>query len=288
MGDYNNNSLTLEEFKLEWLRYDENGNFLNPRIVMIAPSGSGKSWVVKNVLHTLRDIPCGSVIAPTDKMTKFYDDFIPPVFINHDYKPTIIPKILNRQKIIIDKNKKREEENKKPIDPRTFLVMDDCMSSAKDWSKDQCISEIMFQGRHYQLTYILTMQYCLGITPDLRTQFNYVFLLGEDNAASRKKLHLHWAGVFPTLELFESVFSQVTENYGCMVINNRIKSTDLTKKVFWFRAKEPPEFKLGSQKLLEFNEENYDKDHENKKPTSFNSLSFGSKKKTNIRVKLLS
>ncbi len=281
------NALVLEEFKLKWLRCDESGNFLNPRIAIIAPSGSGKSWVVKNLLYTLRDIPCGTVIAPTDKMTKFYDDFICSSFINHEYKPNIIPKILTRQSKIIEKNKTREKEGKALIDPRTFLVMDDCMADAKTWSKDQCISEIMFQGRHYQLTFILTMQYCLGITPDLRTQFNYVFLLGEDNAASRKKLHQHWAGVFPSLDAFEQVFAQVTQNYGCMVINNRIKTTDLTKKVFWFRAKPVPDFKLGIPKVVKFHEENYNPEYNNKKD-AFDMILSTNKKKANIRVKLMS
>ena len=166
--------------------------------------------------------------------------------------------------------------------------MDDCMATAKEWSKDQCIAEIMMQGRHYQLTYILTMQYCLGISPDLRTQFNFVFLLGDDNAENRKKLWRHWAGVFPTLDAFEQVFAQVTQDYGCMVINNRIKSTDLSKKVFWFRANKTPDFKLGTPQLLKFSEENFDKEHENRNVSSFNNnLLYGNRKKTNIRVKLV-
>lgn len=288
MNDLNPDNLVLEEFKLEWLRYDENGNFLNPRIVMIAPSGSGKSWVVKNVLYTLRDIPCGTVIAPTDKMTKFFDDFVYSSFINHEYKSTIIPKIFMRQKIIIEKNKKREIEGKKPIDPRTFLVMDDCMATKHLWLKDPYILEIMNQGRHFQLTFILTMQYCLGIQPELRTQFNFIFLLGEDNAASRKKLHEHWAGVFPKLDLFEQVFAQVTQDYGCMVINNRIKTNDLTKKVFWFKAKKTDDFKLGSNKLIDFHKVNFDPEYGTKKNYGFNALLYGNKKKSTIKVKMIS
>jgi hypothetical protein len=110
---------------------------------MIAPSGSGKSWVVRNVLHILRDIPCGSIIAPTDKMTKFYNDFVPPSFIYDDYKPSTIPKILMRQSNIIDKNKQRKINNKRLIDPRSFLVMDDCMAQKHLWLKDPNILEIM-------------------------------------------------------------------------------------------------------------------------------------------------
>jgi hypothetical protein len=280
-------TLKLEEFDIKTLIKDQDGEYIHPRIVMIAPSGSGKSWIVRNILHEMRDIPCGSIIAPTDKMNKFYDDFMPASFIHHEYKPEIIPNILGRQGKILEKNEQRLIAGKKPIDPRSFLVMDDCMADKDKWIKDPKMLEIMNQGRHFKLTYILTMQYCLGIQPELRTQFNFVFLLGDDNAASRKKIHEHWAGVFPKRDLFEQVFLQVTSDYGCMVINNRIKTTDLTKKVFWFKAKKVPDFKIGSIKYLKFHDDRYDPEHMQKQQL-FDILTFGcNKKKSNIIVKLV-
>jgi len=279
-------TLKLDEFKVDSLIKDDDGNYIHPRIVMIAPSGSGKSWIVRNILYEMKDIPCGTVIAPTDKMNKFFDEFLPSVFIHHDYKPEIIPHILGRQRRILDKNEQRDKLGKDHLDSRTFLVMDDCMASKHLWLKDPNILEIMNQGRHFKLTFILTMQYCLGIQPELRTQFNFIFLLGEDNAASRKKLWEHWAGVFPKFDLFEQVFLQVTTNYGCMVINNRIRTTDLSKKVFWFKAKKVPNFRIGSPAFLKFHEERYDPEYQLKQQL-FDVLSYGSKKKTNIVVKLI-
>ena len=36
--------------------------------------------------------------------------------------------------------------------------------------------------------------------------------------------------MFPTRDIFEQVFLQVTDNYGCMVINNRLRSSDIKLK----------------------------------------------------------
>jgi len=280
-------TLKIEEFNIGSLIKDEKGEYINPRIVMIAPSGSGKSWIVRNILFEMRDIPCGVIIAPTDKMNRFYDDFVPPLYIHHEYRPQIVPSLLSRQRKILEKNEEREKKHKKPIDPRSFLVMDDCMASKNEWMNDPKILEIMNQGRHFKLTYILTMQYCLGIQPELRTQFNFVFLLGDDNAASRKKIWMHWAGVFPKFDLFEKVFLQLTENYGCMVINNRIKSLDLSKKVFWFKAKKVPEFKIGIPKFIKFSQEHYDKNYQ-KKEELFDVTTYGAKKsKSNVIVRMM-
>lgn len=213
--------LHFDKFNMRNLVYDETGKFMNPRIAIIAKSGSGKSWVIREILYYLykTEIPCGTIIAPTDKLTKFYDDFIPPCFIFHEYKEEVIPKILHRQRLIIEKNEQRTNNNKSKIDPRTFLVMDDCMSSKHLWLKDPSILSIFNEGRHFQLTFILSMQYSLGIQPELRSNFDFVFLLGEDNFSNRKRLYEHYAGIFPTRELFESAFSSLTDNYGCMVIN---------------------------------------------------------------------
>ena len=148
--------LQLDKFDLQQLVTDQNGDFLNPRIAIIAKSGSGKSWVIKDILSYIRDVPCGCIIAPTDKMTGFYNDFFPVSYIHHEYKEDIIPKLLGRQKLILEKNKNRKDQGKKQIDPRTFLIMDDCMSSKHLWLKDPCMLSIFNECRHYQLTFILS------------------------------------------------------------------------------------------------------------------------------------
>lgn len=287
MGEDLGNVLTFDKFNMKNLVYDENNQFLNPRIAIIAKSGSGKSWVIREILYYLykTKIPGGTVIAPTDKMTKFYNDFIPPAFINHEYKEHIIPKLLQRQRMIIDKNEQRKKAKKPIVDPRAYLVMDDCMSSKHLWLRDPCVLSIFNEGRHFQLTFILAMQYSLGIQPELRSNFDFIFLLGEDNFSNRKKLYEHYAGIFPSRDIFEMAFSELTNDYGCMVINNRVRCTDLRKKVFHFRANKTPPFKLGIEKLLMFNDENFDPKHE-KKANAFDLTAHVFKRRTNVRIKL--
>ena len=41
--------------------------------------------------------------------------------------------------------------------------------------------------------------------------------------------------MFPT-KIYLIKFLQVTDNYGCMVINNRLRSSDI-EKVFWYKKK---------------------------------------------------
>ena len=277
--------LELDRFDMANLAYDPNNDFKNPRIAVIAKSGSGKSWVVRDILYYLHDVPCGAIIAPTDKMTKFYDSIFPPSFIHHEYKENIIPRVLQRQRMILEKNEKRKKKHKKPVDPRSILLMDDCMSSKHLWLKDPNMLAIFNEGRHYQITFILTMQYCLGIQPELRSNFDYIFMLGEDFVNNRKKLYEHYAGMFPSRDIFEQVFMQVTDDYGCMVIDNRLRSNDLKKKVFWYKAKNREDFKVGSKQFTKFHKKYFDKNYGDRRKVLDMSLLITGRRKKNIIVR---
>ena len=49
--------LQLDKFDLKNLVLDPSGDFLNPRIAIIAKSGSGKSWVIRDIMNYIKDIP---------------------------------------------------------------------------------------------------------------------------------------------------------------------------------------------------------------------------------------
>ena len=106
-------------------------------------------------------------------------------------------------------------------------------------------------GRHWKILLIITMQYPLGIPPNLRTNIDYVFILREPYINNRKKIYENYAGMFPTFESFCQVMDQCTENYECLVINNNSKSNKLTEQIFWYKAESHPNFKLGSKEYWE-------------------------------------
>ena len=98
---------------------------------------------------------------------------------------------------------------------------------------------------------IFCMQYPLGIPPNLRTNIDYVFILREPYLANRKRIWENYASMFPTLESFCAVMDQTTENYECLVINNNAKSNKLNDQVFWYKAQDHPDFRLGSKEFWE-------------------------------------
>jgi hypothetical protein len=247
-------SLSVKEFKLDSM-------CPNPAIVMIAKRASGKSWVCRSILKHFKDIPVGLIIAPTERMANppFYSDFFPDSYIHYEYKSETIEKLLYRQDIMIEKQMDREQQGKRPIDARGFILMDDCLSKKGSWMKDQPIMELLFNGRHYQLMYMLTMQFPLGISPELRCNFDYIFLLKEDFYSNLKRLYDHYAGMFPTFDSFRLVFKELTANFGSMVIVNRGAVDCFLDKVFWYKAENEPVGMIGCNQFVKHHDDNYDK-----------------------------
>lgn len=254
----------------------------DPAIIMIAKRGSGKSWVVRALLEFFKDIPVGLIIAPTDRMNSFYGKFFPDSYIHYEYKSEIIDNVLKRQRIIIQKEKEKNAQGKK-IDPRSFIIMDDCLGQKGSWVRDKPIQELLYNGRHYRIMYILTMQFPLGITPELRSNFDYIFLLAEDYISNQKRIYDHYAGMFPSFDSFRQVFTQLTADFGSMVIVNRGVKTTLFDKVFYYKApdlSQMSEVKIGCKQFRDFHKNNYNEEWM-KAGEEFNEVEYFLNKKKN-------
>lgn len=252
-------------------------------IAMIAKRATGKSYLTREILYHKRDIPTAMAISKTEKLNKFYGDFIPDLYIFDNYESCILSKIYQRQSKLNEDNIKRKKEGKRQKDDRIMLIMDDCMSSKGSWIKDENVLELFFNGRHHHVSFILTMQYAVGIPPEMRSNFDYIFLLAEDFINNRKRLYEHYAGMFPSFDIFQQVFTEVTDNFGVMVIDNRSRSKNITDKVFWYKAKNPPSFTMGSKKYKKFHKKNYDNQW-NKRVPLVDNLSLMTRKKNNTKI----
>lgn len=243
--------------KFQLKRFDMSSIGDDKVIVMIGKRETGKSFLTKDLLWHNRDIPIGTVISATESANKFYSYMVPSLFIHDDFSPSIIANVLKRQKLIIKKCRKEIKQcGSTNIDPRAFLVLDDCLADAHSWVRDRSIRTVFMNGRHYKLFFVLTCQYPLGIPPNLRTNIDYVFILRETIVNNRKRIYDNYAGMFPSFDFFCQVMNACTENYECLVINNNAKSNKLEDQVFWYKAEPHDNFRLGAKEFWALQEEN--------------------------------
>jgi hypothetical protein len=247
-------TLDLKKFDMKNISFRPNEN-KGPVIVLIGKRDTGKSFLVRDLLYYHQDIPIGTVISGTEEGNGFYSKMVPKLFVHHEYNTAIIENILKRQRTVLKQVKKEIEMYKRStIDPRAFVILDDCLFD-NTWSRDKLMKLLFMNGRHWKIMLVITMQYPLGIPPMLRTNIDYVFILRENYIANRRRIYENYAGMFPTFESFCQVMDQCTENFECLVINNNSKSNKLYDQVFWYKAEAHNDFKLGSKEFWEMSKD---------------------------------
>jgi hypothetical protein len=254
-------TLELKKFDMKNISFKPNEN-KGPVVVLIGKRDTGKSFLVRDLLYYQQDIPIGTVISGTEEGNGFYAKMVPKLFVHHEYNSAIIENILKRQRTVLKQIKKEMETYKRSnIDPRAFVILDDCLYD-NTWSRDKLMRLLFMNGRHWKVMLVITMQYPLGIPPTLRTNIDYVFILRENYIANRKRIYENYAGMFPTFESFCQVMDQCTENYECLVINNNSKSNKLHDQVFWYKADNHGDFRLGSKEFWDLSKNLKDDEEE--------------------------
>jgi hypothetical protein len=116
-------------------------------------------------------------------------------------------------------------------------------------------------GRHWKIFFMLTMQYCMDLSPDLRANVDYVFVLRENVIQNRERLYKSFFGVFPTFDMFCQVMNSCTENYECLVLDNTSKSNRIEDCVFYYKAPIRRGFRIGSDAMWQYHQKNYNPNH---------------------------
>ena len=245
-----NMNLELKKFDMRNITFKPDEN-KGPVIVLIGRRDTGKSFLVRDLLYYHQDIPVGTVISGTEAGNGFFGNHVPKLFIHDEYNSAIIENILKRQKMVLKQmQKEKTAYGRSSIDPRVFVILDDCLYD-QSWTRDKVMRLLFMNGRHWKVMLIITMQYPLGVPPNLRTNIDYVFILREPYISNRKRIYDNYAGMFPTFESFCQVMDQCTENYECLVINNNAKSNRLDEQIFWYKAQSHKNFRLGAKEFWE-------------------------------------
>ena len=142
-------TLELKKFDMKNISFKPNEN-KGPVVVLIGRRDTGKSFLVRDLLFYHQDIPIGTVISGTEEGNGFYSTHVPKLFIHDEYNTAIIENVLKRQRQVLKQVKKEQETYKRSnIDPRTFVIMDDCLYDAS-WTKDKMMRLMFMNGRHWK------------------------------------------------------------------------------------------------------------------------------------------
>jgi hypothetical protein len=217
--------------------------------VFIGKRGTGKSTLVTDILWHKKHIPAGIAMSGTEDGNGHYKQFIPDLFVYGEYKRDAVEKLLERQHRLVKTLGKDKA-------PSVFLLMDDCMYD-RAFMRDDCMRRLFMNGRHWNIFFMLTTQYCMDMLPYVRTNVDYVFALRDNVRQNRENLYKAFFGVFPTFDQFCQVMDSCTENYECMVLDNTSKSNKISDCVFWYKAPIRKNFRVGGPSFWQYHQRYY-------------------------------
>jgi hypothetical protein len=203
--------------------------------------------LILDILYRHRDKFAKSVLfSGTTESSGDFAGVVPDVFTYDGYSEEKASKYWQKQKQIVMKRGKGNYKN------QAVMIIDDCMHDTS-WVRSKTVADIFMNGRHYDMLFILAMQYCMGILPGLRTCVDYIFICPENSYANKKKLHEHYCSIFPDFKMFAKVLDALTVDYQCIVVKQRKNtSTKIEDNIFWYKADLHPKFKIGSLAMWEY------------------------------------
>lgn len=128
-------------------------------------------------------------------------------FINKVYEMTSINShqdIINNQKINCET----------PI----LLIFDD-LNVGNGINKNAFFRDLLLNGRNYNISIIMILQFPINLKPELRTQFDVVYYYYD--IVNNNLVHKQYFRTFPTLEEFNTCM-QSLQKYECIVLTNKI------------------------------------------------------------------
>ena len=188
-------------------------------IVFIGKRRTGKSIGVKNVAKHLKDqVAHCIVISQTEKVNGFYEEFIPNTFIYSKYDPYILWKLFKYQE---DRMRLKESGKIKEVE-YVLLILDDLISDPR-LRNDEMLIKAFVEGRHFRIVVLMTTQYPKAINPRVRGNIDFAVLFRNISAKQREALWEDYGGCVEK-KTFEKLMDDATDEFGCMVVDNRTNS----------------------------------------------------------------
>lgn len=208
-------------------------------VLLVGRRGSGKSTIMRSILYHMRkNLDFGIAMSPTQESLQTFRDMMPDAWIYNDFSQSKLEELLAMQRQRAQKADKKKRQ--------LFVVMDDCLYDKKVL-KSLCVRDLFMNGRHYSTMLLCCAQYVMDMSPDLRSNVDYIVCTREMILNNKMKLWRYFFGCFEKFEQFSMCLDKTTENYSALVLDNTGNSNKLEDCVFWYRAPlDLPSFKIGA------------------------------------------
>lgn len=218
----------------------------SPTIGAYGARGTGKSWIIRNCLHLMKEkYPFGIVFCST-AFNGFWQKHLPSYAVIPEYRPEVLERLFKQQSLLVSLMKKYPalEDH---INPHVFVLFDDVIHDPR-LRNDENIKLLYTAGRHFKITVMTNSQYAKGINPTIRSNTDVVFIMRQFQIPQIESLWEEYGSLVPKTD-FIKMLDIATKDRHSLVVWNKEQDGIVKDRYKRFKAVDPGPFLLGS---LEF------------------------------------
>lgn len=234
--------------------------------MLLGKRNTGKTTLLTDLCFHRQTMEFGIVFAGSIGSREDIKKYHPDTFI---YEKFSADRLKTFFKDVKRMNGKLRRRNQQMVD--CYLIIDDTGFDTSMWM-NKTLVEIMQNGRHYNISLFICLQYGKALRPNMRSQVDYVFILKEKAPEMINKIWDCFAGGhFKSKKQFTSTLDKCTRDFRCLVIKNADVNEDdgdFNGSVYFYKAKkEHHDFRIGCDAMWEEHyrqyNEHYETDEEN-------------------------
>lgn len=196
------------------------------KIMVIGPTGCGKTTLIKWLLYSKKDSIGAGLI---------FDEYSPNEYMNFSPMSCICDKYTDKEVVKFVRNQRMFREYK-PV------VLDNIKTEVFDSEK---VIELIKFGRNLNIMYIQSIEYPINLKPVIMANMCGFFLFKTSRYEERQMMWKNYGSVIPNFDIFCGLMDKLGF-YEVLYISNDMVSNNWEDSVFYCKAGVvPPGWKMG-------------------------------------------
>lgn len=200
-------------------------------IAFIGKRGTGKSTAMFNVAYAFKWIPIWLCFSGTDAANGDWSRRLPESAVYPEWRSDVV-KVFVKNRLRLAKENRHNPNFK--LTPAAIVIDDMAFDSLKIMH-DPWFLFLVMNGRHLGILMMISVQYIMQLTRDVRSNVDLMVSLKEPNPGNRKRIYQEWS-VIEDFQQFDATFKKYTENNTAFVVLTRSQTYNPTDCVFYWKT----------------------------------------------------
>ena len=179
----------------------------HPSCFIIGGTDEQRMTLIRNLLYSTRDIPCG-ILVDTSSRSSRKDGIFPNELIYDDIG--CLNDAFKRQRKMC--KRKQSDDDRMHV-----VILNDDPYADVDYRKTPEIIKLLMNGQCYKMFAIIAFKYPVSISPSLYANVDYKFVFNEPNPIFREQIWKNYFPKVPTYDAFSTLMDGISNDGSCMV-----------------------------------------------------------------------